>query len=233
LSSSRNFFLLLALRAKAPGAAVQADGTVDTRVGLGYKWDIVIHNRARVRARQNDWYDFSSIPIVRYQAPHEVQLSGGAFFSRYEYMDGWKNVCRPIVAFEPSWGLPKGLTLASRTAYERFMIYGGTDYNRYRQRLRLSWAGGWALYGGAEAFFTDHGYAITRYGGGVKRNLGKRDSIEFYYWYETRRLNGPGVRHMFATTFTVNFQGFARTCDRTKDQYGRRPEGLRPASARR
>lgn len=200
--------LLLLLPARSRPAELQADGAIDARIGLNRRWDVLVHNRSRVRAKQNDWYDVSTIPIFRYQAYGNIQISAGAFLSRFEYKDGWKNVCRPIVAVEPSWNRER-LTLAIRSAYERFMILRGADYNRYRQRVRLIRNAAWSPYAGAEAFFTNQGWATTRYGTGVKRNFGKRDSIEFGYWYEAKSFAGAGVRHMFVTTFTVNFQGFA------------------------
>ncbi|MCW5978891.1 MAG: DUF2490 domain-containing protein [Bryobacteraceae bacterium] len=201
-------FVPLLLLATRVGAEVQADGAIDARIGLSRAWDVLVHNRARVKAAQNDWYDVSSVPIFRYQATRDVQFSAGAFLSRTEYKGGWKNVFRPTVSLERTWR-GEHFALGARTGYERFFIFRGLDYNRYRERLRFSRNGRWSPYAGTEAFFTDHGWATTRWGCGVKRNLGRRDAIEFGYWYETKRFMGPGIRHMFVTTFSINFQGFA------------------------
>ena len=206
---SRWLILLLLLVTKTRAAEIQADGAIDTRIGLARKWDVLVHNRSRVRAKQNDWYDISIIPLFRFQATDTVQLIAGAFLSRLEYPDGWKNVGRPFLAVEPRLIRKERFAVSSRSAYERFFIFRGADYNRYRQRFRVTRDGLWAPYASAEGFYTNHGWATTRYGAGLKRNLGKRDSIEFGYWYETKRFIGPGARHMFLTTFTVNFQGFA------------------------
>lgn len=200
-------FLLLPMSAAA--AELQSDGAVDFRIGLSRRWDVLVHNRARVRSTSNDWYDVSIIPIFRYQWRPKVQLAAGAFISWFEYPNNdWQRHFRPIVAIEPTV-LRKPVTLALRTQYERFMITERPDYNRYRQRFRVSRGRQWSPYASIEFFFTDHGYATTRYGTGLRRNINKRDSVEFGYWYETRRLNDYGIRHMFYTTFIFNFQGFA------------------------
>lgn len=201
-------FLLLAAAA-APGAELQSDGAIDFRIGLSSRWDVLVRNRARVRATQNDWYDVSLIPIFRYQWRRNVQLGAGAFFSWFEYPNNnWQRHVRPVLSIEPAFCWGKA-TFTARTQYERFLITNRADYNRYRQRFRASAGNTWAPYGSLEFFFTNQGYATTRYGAGLRRKLGKRDAIEWGYWYETRRLHDYGIRHMFYTTFSVNFQGFA------------------------
>jgi hypothetical protein len=188
---------------------LQSDGALDFRVGLSSRWDVLVHNRARVRAAQNDWYDVSIIPIFRYQWRRNVQVGAGAFFTWYEYPNNdWQRHVRPVLSIEPSFRWSKAV-FTLRTQYERFLITNRADYNRYRQRFRASAGNSWAPYGSVELFFTNHGHATTRYGGGLRRKLGKRDAIEWGYWYETRRLHDVGLRHMFYTTFSINFQGFA------------------------
>lgn len=201
--------LVLLVSATAGAEELQTDGAMDFRVGLAQRWDVLVHNRARVRATQNDWYDVSLIPIFRYQWRPHVQLAAGAFFSWFEYPNNdWQRHVRPILAIEPSFAR-RHFDVTTRTQYERFMITQRGDYNRYRQRFRLSTGRHWAPYGSVEVFFTNEGYATTRYGAGLRRNLGRRDAIEFGYWYETQKLCDYGIRHMFYTTFTINFQGFA------------------------
>jgi hypothetical protein len=201
--------LLLLAAASGRAGELQTDGAVDFRIGLGRRWDVLVHNRARVRATQNDWYDVSLIPIFRYQWRRNVQLGAGAFFSWFEYPNNnWQRHVRPVFYLEPSFRWSQA-TFALRTQYERFLITNRPDCNRYRQRFRVSNGRTWAPYGSIEFFFTNHGYATTRYGAGVRRNLGKRNAIEWGYWYETRRLHDYGMRHMIHTTFTINFQGFA------------------------
>jgi hypothetical protein len=202
------FLFPLLLAASAEAAELHADGAVDTRIGLSSKWDVVLHNRARVRAKQNDWYDVSLIPIFRYQTRENLQLYGGAFFTWYEFPSGRRNVVRPMAGVEPS--IRRGsVTLASRTGFERFLDIDGPDYNRYRQRFRVARRGSWTPYASIELFFTHDGLGTTRYGAGARRDIGRRNGIEFFYWYEARDFAGRGVRHVLSTTLHFNFKGLA------------------------
>lgn len=201
-------FVLLLARSGLP-AELQSDGAIDVRVGLRQRWDVLVRNRARVRSASNDWYDVSIVPIFRYQWRPNIQLAAGAFFSWFEYPNNdWQRVFRPLVAIEPTL-FRKPVTLALRTQYERYLITERADFNRYRQRFRVSRGRVWSPYGSIEFFFTNRGYATTRYGAGLRRNIQKRDSVEFGYWYESRKLLDHGIRHMVSMTFTFNFQGFA------------------------
>jgi hypothetical protein len=200
------FLFLFSLTVSA--TELHGDGAVDTHIRLNRKWDVVLHSRARVRVTQDDWYDISLVPIFTYQAHRNVQFSTGTFFTRTETKSRWRNVARPFVAVEPS--IRKGrVTLASRTGYERFVVFNGADYNRYRQRFRVVGNGSWKPYASTEFFLTNAGLATTRYGVGVRKDIGKHDGIEFFYWYEARDLAGTGVRHVLSVTLHLRFAGLA------------------------
>jgi len=200
--------LLLAPAVRA--AELHADGAVDMRIGLGRKWDVVLHNRARVRAASNDWYDVSLVPIFRYQARPNLQLSGGTFATWLDVPAvGWRHTIRPFAGMEPS--LRQGsLTVASRTGYERFLVLGGSDFNRYRQRFRIIGnRSSWTPYANIEFLLTNDGLSSTRYGAGARKDIGPHSGVEFSYWYEASGLAGTGVRHMISATLHVRFKGLA------------------------
>ena len=200
------FLLLILVASTTWGAELQADAAVDLRVFLSRNWDLLIHNRARVQAAESHWYDVSVIPILRYKARPNLQLYGGAFLTRYDFpAAGWRTVYRPVVGVEPSLRCGR-VTLASRTGYERFLVTRGTDFNRYRERIRVSGSGPWAPYASVEAFFTSHGWATTRYGAGLHHDIDKHCGIEFFYWYEAREFAGAGTRHMLSTTLYFNLR---------------------------
>lgn len=191
-------------------AELHADGAVDTRIGLGTRWDVIVHNRARVVAKTGDWYDVSLIPILRYQVHPRVTVFGGSFFTWCDFPNtGWRRVDRPFIGVEPAIFKGERFMLTSRTGYERFMVHDGPDYNRCRQRVRITGNGKWSPYASIEFFFTNQGFATTRYGTGVRRDLGRHDGIEFFYWYETGKITEGGIRHMISVTFHLRFKGFA------------------------
>lgn len=199
--------LLFAISVQA--AELQAEGAVDTRIGLSRRWDVVLHNRARMLATEGDWFDVSLIPIFRYRAHRKVTVLAGHFFTWYDFGEsGWSNVYRPFGGAEFTQRY-KRINLASRTLVERFFVTGGRDRNRYRQRFRLTANGSWAPYGSVEFFFDNNGFLTTRYGTGIRKNLSERDGIEFGYWYEAGKLADRGIRHMVVATFHLNFKGFA------------------------
>ncbi len=206
-------FLLLWLSSLSILSAtqLQADGAIDTRFGLSERWDVVLHNRARVKAVRNEWFDVSLVPTFRYRAHPRVQLFGGAFFTWYDYgYEDRTKVARPFAGVEPTILQAGKVSVLSRTTYERFFVGDQrSDYNRYRQRFRVLARGKWSPYANLEFFFLDDGIATTRYGVGVRRDLGKRDGVEVGYWYEAADVAGRGVRHMINATFHLNFKGLA------------------------
>jgi hypothetical protein len=202
---------LVLLPGAAAGADLHADGSIDTRIGLSSKWDVVVRTRARVVAKDNYWYDVSINPVFRYKAHPRVTLYAGAFFTWYDFPSrGWTNIYRPLVGVEPTLIKRKRLTLTSRTGFERFLETGQLgDFNRYRQRFRIQGTGKWIPYANVESFFLNSGVLSTRYGGGVRRDLHGNTGIEISYFYEARDFTGPGVRHMISTTLLLNFKGLA------------------------
>lgn len=202
---------LAAEEAAVDGAEVHAEAAFDTRIGLSRRSDIVLHNRARVRASSGNWYDVSLIPIYRYKVNNNLMLFGGSFFTWIRPANSEASralVVRPFGGVEPSLHWERW-SLAARSGYERFLAIDGPDYNRYRQRFRIIRRNGWTPYGNIELFWLNSGHSTTRYGAGFRRDFGKRDGIEFTYWYETRIFTGGGIRHVFAVTFHLNFKGLA------------------------
>jgi len=200
---------LLLVRCTAPAAELQAEGAVDTRIGLGQRWDVILHNRARVHATTGEWFDVSLVPIFRYRAHPRVRVLAGHFFTGYDFEEsGWSREHRPFFGAEAA--LPREhFTLASRTLMERFFLPERSDFNRYRQRFRIIGRHSLTPYGNVEFFMDARGLRTVRYGTGVRKNLGKLHGIEFSYWYETAKLTGGGVRHVIVMTFHVNFRGLA------------------------
>ena len=205
----RLLLALMLLAGPASAAELQAEGAVDTRIGLSRRWDVILHNRARVKATENHWFDVSLVPIVRFQAHPNVTVMAGHFLTRQDSPEtGWKNVYRPFGGLEAVLRR-EPFDLASRTLFERFCVIGGRDSNRYRHRFRLIGNGTMTPYASIEFFFSNDGFLNTRYGAGVRKNLHGRHGIEFGYWYETRKLVEGGIRHMIVTTFHFNFKGLA------------------------
>ncbi len=172
------------------------------------RWRASLYTRGRYNADRGRWADLSLTPGVQYRLHPAVSLQGAFFFTSFQFAPGKRTVIyRPFVAVEPEFRLG-GATLGARTRLERFFITGGLpDYNRYRQRLRVSGHGVWAPFAFAELFFTAHGFTRTRYAAGIVHKLHRRHEIEFSYYYERSRFTGQALRHILRTVVHLHFGG--------------------------
>lgn len=193
------------------GTDLHHDFAFDTRVGLGAKWDVVLHNRARFVTATHDWYDASVIPIFRYQVHPRVRLYGGTYVTWADFgISDWVRVTRPYAGVEPTVFQSERVSVTSRTGYDRIIASEGhPDFNRYRQRFRIRGHGKWSPYANVEFLFRNDGLSSTRYAIGFRRNLSRHNGLEIGYWYQRNDLTGPGIRHVIKTTFHLNFKGLA------------------------
>jgi len=199
--------LILFIVLPLAGAEFHAEPAIALRYVFSSKWDLIVRNRARVVTKDNNWYDLSVYPYVRYQAHPRVRISGGMYVTWADFLaDSRTRSYRVFGAVEPTVYHGRKVWLLSRTRYERFLRTGGVaDFNRYRQRLRLRWVNSWSPYISAEVFFRNDGVTKSRYGVGVRRAFVRKTSIDIVYWYEARELWGQGIRHMLSLTWNVNF----------------------------
>lgn len=175
---------------------------------LAPRWSASLYTRGRYNFDRDRWADASVSPGVRYRIHRSVSLLGAFFITSYQFVPGRRTmIYRPFAAVEPEFRLG-GATLAARTRVERFFITGRLpDYNRYRQRLRVSGRGPWNPFAFAELFFTAHGFTRTRYAAGIVHKLHRRHEIEFSYYYERSRFTGQALRHIFRTVVHLHFGG--------------------------
>lgn len=189
-------------------AEFQAEPAVAVRFRFNDRWDLMVLNRARVAASENDWFDVSVAPYVRYQARPRLRLEAGAYLSSIRSADGGRTrVYRPFLRIVPRLYSNEHVVLTTRSGFERFLVVGrDTDLNRFRQRLRLRWKGKWAPYVSTEVFFVRSGLLKSRFETGFQRSLPRGSSIKVSYRYDAADLFGAGLSHVVVTTFNLNFR---------------------------
>ncbi len=185
-----------------------AEGATVLHLRPAPRWEATLYTRGRYNFERQRWADLSVSPGVSYRIHPAVSLKGAFYFTSYEFFPGKRTmIYRPFAAVEPEVRMA-ALTLAARTRVERFFIAGGLpDFNRFRQRFRVSGHGAWAPYAFVEVYFTAHGFTRTRYAAGVVHRLYGAHEIEFSYYYERSRFTGQGLRHIVRTVVHLHFGG--------------------------
>lgn len=196
-----------------PLAASELQGEASVNVGLGLsrRWTLTVYQRGRMRLSEAQWFDVSTVPRLRASLGSRVSLELGHFVTKLRDSRGdWHTVNRPYAGPEILLWRHESWRITSRALYERFLVSQGKDYNRYRTRLQLDKrTKPYHPFASAEWFFDAHGVRSTRYRAGLRRDLGRHHGIEGSYWYETRAVTGPGLRHMFTVTLHLYFPGLA------------------------
>lgn len=187
-------------------AELQTQHAADTSLNSG-RWSVVLHTRLRARAETLDLYQFRVGPIIEYGLTARTSLVGGYYLTRNEAAPRvWSSTHRPFAGVEFAIARRR-LALDSRSLIERFYVPGRRDFNRYRQRLWVTRnAPGGGPYGSVEGLFDAEGLRSVRYGGGWRIGPRGAVSIDFGYFYETRRSTEGGNRQMLLTTVHIRRQ---------------------------
>ena len=162
--------------------------------------EVDLHTRFRTSQHMTNFQQGRSGAVVRWSAHRRFTPVGGYYFGQQEDgLDEWTNFHRIFGGGEAPLYANKRVRLASRTLVERFIAPPNTQFNRYRQRLRLSGNGKVAPYLSSEWFFDAKGYLSGRHGGGIRWKSSSWSWVELGYLYDDRSIRLGPPRHMIIT----------------------------------
>lgn len=198
--------LALSIGWSCVAAAKLHAGEVWTLHGFDYglirtkRIEVDLHARFRTSQHMRNVQQGRSGALVRWNAHRRITPLGGYCFGQQEdEVDEQSRFHRLFGGAEvPAFG-GKTARLASRTLVEGFVAAPGQDFNRYRQRLRLSGGGKIGPYLSTEWFFDAKGYLSARHGGAVRWRCGRSAWIEMGYLYDDRSPKLGPERHMLVT----------------------------------
>lgn len=182
---------------------MQTQHAFDTSIKVG-SVEPLWHFRVRTKPQGGGLFQIRTGPILAYDWTERFTLIGGYYYTRQQQDDGdrlWTTINRGFGGAETElWN--RKVEVDWRTLLERFMVVGEPDYFRFRNRLRLSPAGGAAPYISVEVLVDAKGLASTRYSAGWRRPLGDELVVDFGYFFEERGAGrAANNRHMFSTSF--------------------------------
>ncbi|MBL8230706.1 MAG: hypothetical protein JNL98_19595 [Bryobacterales bacterium] len=89
--------------------------------------------------------------------------------------------------------------VTNRAMYERFLGAARPAFNRYRYQVRYSREGQWTPILSFESFVDHKGLFGWRYSGSIRRALSRVSELHVGYFYDQRRANVGGPRHVVFT----------------------------------
>ncbi len=159
--------------------------------------EVDLHTRFRTNQHMTNFQQGRSGAVLRWNAHRRLTAIGGYYFGKQEdSLDELTNFHRVFGGGEALVYGGERMRLTSRTVVERFIAAPGEDFNRYRQRLRLSVDGRVGPYVTSEWFFDAKGYLSARHGGGVRWNWRSWSWVEAGYLYDDRSSRLGPERHM-------------------------------------
>lgn len=189
--------------------ATQLDGqitetwhTFDAAAAVG-RAQVQFHSQLRSRFGESPLYHGRLGPIL--QVPlHGLNLIAGYYFQETSRPKEIEDSHRTFLGVD----LPVrtgALAISTRALWERFFIPGKPNFSRYRQMVRFQKTmGKWMPQGYVEVFFDAHGASALRPSFSVRRELNRSTRFDVGYFYDLRRHDLGGGRHVIFTT--VRFQ---------------------------
>ena len=161
--------------------------------------EVDLHTRFRTNEHMTNFQQGRSGAVVRWNASRRFTPIVGYYYGQQEDgRDEWTNFHRVFGGGEALVYGSKRMRLTSRTLVERF-IAPEFDFNRYRQRFRLSADRKIGPYLSSEWFFDAKGYLSARHGGGVRWKWSSWSWVEVGYLYDDRSPRLGPERHMIVT----------------------------------
>lgn len=189
--------LLLALPVAAQAQPFETWHTTDVSYLRGSKM-FTLHTQLRTASRFRDVYHGRIGPW--FQLLHRGVTFGAAYYYQHNGVDGREpeDSHRPFAWVD--FPLNKGRhRVANRAMYERFFGSSRPAFNRYRYQVRYQREGTWTPVLSAESFVDRHGIFAWRYSGAIRHPLNKNSELDVGYFYDQRRRNVGGPRHVLFT----------------------------------
>ena len=162
--------------------------------------EIDLHTRFRTNEHMTNFQQGRSGAVFRWNADRRITAIGGYYYGHQEDgRDEWSKFHRVFGGGEVLLHSDKRMRLTSRTLVERFFAPADVDFNRYRQRFRLSVDRKFGPFLTSEWFFDTSGYLSSRNGGGVRWKWSSWSWVEAGYLYDDRSPKLGPDRHMIVT----------------------------------
>lgn len=190
----------------AASGQTETQHALDGSFGLTPKLDLVIHTRIRTQPGHLGFYQIRGGPILEYTVRSGWKLIAGYYYAQQENSaEDFIGGHRGFAGSEGTVLNEKRVRLDLRALAERFELAQGSDFTRYRVRLRISGRRAVAPHAGVENFLDARGWRSTRYSAGVRTGNGSRLSFDLGYFVEPRRAGLGATRHMWMTGVHWNF----------------------------
>jgi len=189
---------LLVLTSLAAFAEIQTQHIVDVSAPIG-RIEPLWHFRLRTKPQGGGVYQLRTGPILKFDLKQRFSLIGGYYFTRTQEGANWNSIHRPFGGIEVA-ASRRFVEVDARSLLERFLVHGGPDYFRFRNRVRFSPPKRSSPYVSLEYFVDAGGFRSVRYSAGVRREFAKEISVDINYFYEQGRAGTVANRHMIGTT---------------------------------
>lgn len=188
------------------GAQTETQHAMDGTFGLRPKLDLVIHARIRTQPGRLGFYQIRGGPILEYRVQPGWKLIAGYYYTQQENStEDFIGGHRGFAGAEAALWSPGAARVDMRGLAERFELAEGSDFSRYRLRVRISGKQSVAPHAGVENFLDAKGWRSTRYSAGIRAGNGSRLSFDIGYFLEPRRADVGPTRHMWMTGVHWNF----------------------------
>ncbi|HET8550378.1 MAG TPA: DUF2490 domain-containing protein [Bryobacteraceae bacterium] len=171
----------------------------DVDVPASHGLTVTLHSRLRTQSQTPGPYEARFGPIITCRVSPRQTLAAGYYYTEQKDTEAYRTIHRPFVGASTTILSNASTELSARVSAERFLITGRPDFNRYRGRVRLAAKGRVAPYSNFELLLDRQGWRSHRLGGGLRAALGSRFHLDGGYFFESRRTNAGGDRHVWTT----------------------------------
>jgi hypothetical protein len=189
--------LLLGLPAALQAQPMESWHTTDFAYVRGSKL-FMLHTQLRTSSRWSHIYHGRTGPW--FQFLHRGVTYGSAYYYQHNHLNGRdpEDSHRSFTWID--FPVHKGSNrVMNRAMYERFFGSSRPAFNRYRYQVRYQREGTWTPLISWEAFLDRHGVFAWRYSAGIRHALNKTSELDAGYFYDQRRMNVGGPRHVLFT----------------------------------
>ncbi|MCS7026363.1 MAG: DUF2490 domain-containing protein [Bryobacteraceae bacterium] len=163
-----------------------------------------LHTQLRSADRFQRLYHARVGPL--FQMPYNRLIFGGGYYYQTNRVPGrdLEDSHRPFgwVEFPLRDGRQR---VVSRAMFERFLGAARPSFNRYRYQIRYTRQASWSPVISFESFLDHQGVFAWRYSGAMRRVLSQASELDVGYFYDQRRANVGGPRHVFFTNLRLRW----------------------------
>lgn len=157
------------------------------------------HFRIRTTPQGGGIAQIRTGPIFNVDVNDRATLIVGYYYTRSKEAGFWSTTHRAFGGVEGVlW--ERKVEIDGRSLVERHALISGSDFTRFRNRIRITPPGKTAPYTGVEVFVDADGLRSVRYSVGYRRKVAESLFVDIGYFYENGRSTAVPNRHMIGTT---------------------------------